>query len=236
MFRLTTLADRLALASWLVLGGLVAPAAAAEIGWLTDVGKALTRAQSEGRPVFVDIWAVWCVPCAQLDRTTYRAPAVIELASRFVPLKVDNDAQTTFVQAHRIDAWPTLLFLDGDGKELTRVEGYVTASELEPTLRHLADGYSGYRTGMAREATPTQRLVAASYLDKAGNGPGAVALLERSIKAEKTAGRREPLELGLARLHLGLGNLKAATRLLERLRQSADPEIRAAAEASQTLH
>lgn len=46
--------------------------------------------------LFVDIVADWCIPCREMDKTTYRDGTVAEiLNTRFHPVRLDQDSKDT---------------------------------------------------------------------------------------------------------------------------------------------
>jgi len=210
-----------------------APAAAEEpaggITWIESFAPALERAAEQTRPILVDVWAVWCVPCKEMDETTYRDARVVELAAGFVPLKIDADVATSFVERYRVDAFPTLLFLDGRGREISRWRGAITAGPLAGLLERVGGGYAAYLGARESTADPEAALVVADYLEGAGNGAGAAAHLERALKALRNAepAVRERLELRLGDAQAADGEWKAACKTYEGLADGAgQPEIR----------
>ena len=93
------------------------------------------RAQSEGKLVFVDVWAAWCGPCKLLDSTTWKDRSVIDLLSaRTIAIKINADQDSAFVEKYKVEALPTLLVLKPDGSEVTRVVGYVDAAGFQARL------------------------------------------------------------------------------------------------------
>lgn len=61
-----------------------------------DYSEALSSAKSDGKMLFVDIVADWCLPCREMDRTTYRDKSVAGiLNSRFHPVRLDQGARDT---------------------------------------------------------------------------------------------------------------------------------------------
>ena len=90
--------------------------------WEVYSHEAFARASMTGRPILIDFYADWCLPCRELDRFTFSDPAVLEEARRFVMLKAD----LTQFESHQVGeirdrfnvlGVPTLVFLDGRGEE-----------------------------------------------------------------------------------------------------------------------
>jgi len=199
------------------------------IAWIESFAPALQRAEEQGRPVLVDVWAVWCVPCKEMEETTYRDSRVVELTAGFVPLKIDADVATSFVERYRVDAFPTLLFLDGRGREIARWRGAIAAEPLAGLLERIGDGYAGYLDGLERVSDPEAALAVAGYLQAAGNPPGAAGHLEEALKALRKSepAVRERLELRLGEALAAGGEWKAACKTYQRLADQAErPEIR----------
>lgn len=102
----------------------------------------LEQARAEGRPVILDFYADWCVPCHELDRITFTHPDVLRHAGRFVTLKVDltrsdSEAVAALQKRFRVEGVPTVIFLAPDGTEVpeTRVVGFVPGPEFAALAR-----------------------------------------------------------------------------------------------------
>ncbi|MBC7565839.1 MAG: thioredoxin family protein [Pedobacter sp.] len=94
---------------------------------------ALKKAKAENKYIFVDAYAVWCGPCKLLKATTFKNHEVADLFNKnFVNLSLDMEKGEGIKLAEKwgIEAYPTLLVLDSNGKVITGNVGYVTAKEL----------------------------------------------------------------------------------------------------------
>lgn len=111
--------------------------------WEPYASEKINLAKKSEKPVIIDFYADWCIPCHELDRYTYSNPKVIQALEPFVRLKVDVTNPNTREAMESIERFevlgvPTILFLDSNGKEVqrSRITGYVAAAEflkiLEP--------------------------------------------------------------------------------------------------------
>lgn len=83
---------------------------------------ALAEASAAGRPVVIDFFADWCLPCKELEKFTFTDPQVRKALDGWVLLKADlTKSASPEVAALRtkwsIQGVPTIVFLGPDGKE-----------------------------------------------------------------------------------------------------------------------
>lgn len=101
------------------------------LNWHTDLDSAFNEAKQTNKPIFVDFYTTWCTYCKQLDETTLSDPNVQEkLSQNYVVAKIDADKYSEIASSYKIYGYPTLLFLDSNGGEMKRIEGYVDPNTL----------------------------------------------------------------------------------------------------------
>lgn len=100
-----------------------------KVAWRTDLGKALTLAESQNKSVVIDFYADWCGPCRQMTRTTFQDDRVVQRLKGVIPVKIDTDVQRDVALRYRIAAMPTTVILSPTGQLLARQVGYLNARD-----------------------------------------------------------------------------------------------------------
>jgi thiol:disulfide interchange protein DsbD len=115
------------------------------LSWEKYSDEKLEAARAQSRPVMIDFYADWCIPCLELDRRTFTSPQVIEAASGLVRLKVDltrfdSPESEALRREYNIVGVPTIVFLKSDGEEASgaRVVGYLPPEDFAQRIRNVA--------------------------------------------------------------------------------------------------
>src|SRR5262249_31934973 len=164
----------------------------------------------KGKPLLIDFGTENCMWCKQLDRTTFRDPAVVQILSdRFILLKVDAEREANLTQALRIQNFPTLILAAPDGKILGMIEGYQEAPRLIEHLNRTLNAVAS-PDWMARDLHDATRAAAASEYARA------VALLKTIVED----GKDRPVQVKARQLLQELE--QQASARLARVRQMQD--------------
>jgi protein disulfide-isomerase len=121
----------------LTLGLALVQAGAAELVWQTDLAKAQATAKAEKKLVLIDFTGSnWCPPCKMLDRDVFRTPEFAAYAQKNLVLvkadfpkpnrlpKEQREANDKLAARFNVEYFPTLVLLDGAGKEVGRSVSY----------------------------------------------------------------------------------------------------------------
>jgi uncharacterized protein YyaL (SSP411 family) len=95
------------------------------VQWHPWGSEAFKRAQSENKPILLDIGAVWCHWCHVMDRESYEDAELARVINdHFVPVKVDRDERPDVDARYQAavsaisgqGGWPLTAFLTPDGR------------------------------------------------------------------------------------------------------------------------
>lgn len=106
----------------------------------------LAQAKSENKIIFMDAYATWCGPCKMMAKNVFTDEAVVSYyEATFVNAKIDmeNGEGPELAELYGVRAYPTLLFIDGNGELVHRAVGYHEAEQFielgktanDPSLR-----------------------------------------------------------------------------------------------------
>ena len=136
------------------------------IDWHEWGDAAFARAQSEDKPILLDIGAVWCHWCHVIDRESYENPEIAKIINEhFVAVKVDRDERPDVDSRYQSavsaisgqGGWPLTGFLLSDGKPFFGGTYFPPEDQMgRPGFRRIllavADSYRNKRAELERAA------------------------------------------------------------------------------------
>ncbi|TDQ08115.1 thioredoxin-like protein [Pedobacter metabolipauper] len=94
--------------------------------------EVLLKAKAANKKVFVDVYTTWCGPCKWMDAEVFNKKEVADYYnSTFINVKVDAEKGwgTAFAKTEGVDAYPTYLFFDQNGKVIYNAKGSMPVSK-----------------------------------------------------------------------------------------------------------
>jgi thioredoxin-related protein len=95
--------------------------------------KILNEANKQNKFIFIDIYAAWCGPCNGWMKNIFQNARVSEKFNKtFLNYKVDGDSfeGVNVGIIHRVESYPTYLFVAPNGKVIHRIEGTISPEGL----------------------------------------------------------------------------------------------------------
>ncbi len=132
----------------------LAPGAHAAVKWSDEsYEQILSRAKKENKYVFIDFFTTWCGPCKRMDEMTFTDAKVGELLNSMIPADWDAEKEPwqAVAKKYKVSAYPTLLVIGPDGKEVDRHLGFLEPAEFIEVI-------DGYRNGVGTVAALEKEL------------------------------------------------------------------------------
>lgn len=113
-----------------------------DVKGLDALRREVALAASSGQPVFVDVYADWCISCKVMERRVFPRAEIAASLSRFRLVRADvteNDpSQQALLLQYDLFGPPSFLFFDRNGRERPefRIQGEIDAEALDSHLTH----------------------------------------------------------------------------------------------------
>lgn len=95
--------------------------------------EALKLAKKEKKNIFLDAYASWCGPCKMLKKNIFTQKEVGDFYnSNFINMAIDMEQGEgpQLAQKYKVQAYPTLLFINHKGEVIGSALGYHQADEI----------------------------------------------------------------------------------------------------------
>ncbi len=106
------------------------------ISWQEDISAAIREAVAEDKPVLLYFYSQRCDTCNAMEEAFEDARIRVH-AGELIFVKLDLEKESRFAALHGISTAPALLLLNSTGKELAKIEGELSAQELDEMLREV---------------------------------------------------------------------------------------------------
>lgn len=101
------------------------------VKWEHTLEAAKKRAKAEKKVIFMDLWAEWCGPCQYLKKQVFPTAEAQAALATVVPFDAlvqtqdqkDIPENAKLAEQYGLNAFPTLILIDADGKEIRRQVG-----------------------------------------------------------------------------------------------------------------
>lgn len=107
-----------------------------------SLDEAITKAKSEDKYIFIDVYTTWCGPCKKLDKETFQDSEVGDYVnSNFIPVKWDAESEEheSEAKSFSVRSFPTMLYLDSSGNLASRQTGFQGKNQLLEFAENLLD-------------------------------------------------------------------------------------------------
>ncbi len=126
--------------------------------------EAKLQAKQSGKAIFMDVYAVWCIPCKQFEKTVFTDKEVgTKFNTSFINLKVDAEKPEGRIIAkmYEVGGYPTGIFINSEGELLAKFEGVLPKSNFmlyaDNALKMQEDPH-GYEKALSKYAADKQNL------------------------------------------------------------------------------
>ena len=125
----------------------------------TTLDEAFKIAKKENKLIFVDCYTTWCSPCKRLSLSVFPDKSVGDVFNKdFISIKKDMETEEgkEIAKKYDVHSYPTLLWLDGEGKIQHRVIGLLSVEELLSAAELALDGDNNW-VGLSRRYEAGER-------------------------------------------------------------------------------
>ncbi|WAC41048.1 thioredoxin family protein [Pedobacter sp. SL55] len=100
--------------------------------------EALLKSKKENKPIFVDCYTTWCIPCKRMEADVFTLDSVADFHNQnFINIKVDMEKGEgpDLRKTYTVEAYPSYLIVDADGKVKNKYVGGMAAKDFLANAR-----------------------------------------------------------------------------------------------------
>jgi len=97
-----------------------------------DWKELLAASKESGKPIFVDVYTDWCIPCKKMEKEVFVLPEVAKFYNdNFIAyrLNAEKNEGSHLASRYQVKAYPTWLFLNADETLRSRSTDYLPAEQ-----------------------------------------------------------------------------------------------------------
>jgi uncharacterized protein len=167
------------------------------VDWREWGEAAFEQARAAGKPILLDIGAVWCHWCHVIDRESYENPEIAAMINQFyIPVKVDRDErpdvdsryQSAISAISGQGGWPLTAFLTPDGKPFFGgtyfpPEDAMGRPGFKRILLGVADAFKSRRAEVESSAKALEQAVAKAEVFRTARGDFDAGVVDSVIES-----------------------------------------------------
>lgn len=158
------------------VAALVAAVSMADIKWVGSHAAAVKQAKASKKLVMIEFYAKWDLDgnrsaawSGRMENDTFAQPAVQKTIAKFVPVRLDVEKEgKALAQKYTVTKYPTILFLDANGADMGRIDGYEQADEFNKHAETFLKDYNreaGLRAKLAKSPRDLDTITALGVME-----------------------------------------------------------------------
>ena len=187
----------------------------------TDMEEAQKVAASADKPLVIDFYSDTCPWCRKLDTVLADEKAVAFFTSEMVLVKLNGKEDTALSKSYHVSAYPTVVLLGTDGKEIDRIVGYRAVDVLLQTLTDYTNGIGTMDDKLAQyEKEPNRDLayeIAEKYQDRGSSDEAREWFNNVIAGGEPTDSVSGECRMAIARMYRSDGDSEASKKEFEQI-------------------
>lgn len=111
-----------------------------DVSFHTSIESGINEAKNQSKPVFLYFRSQTCYWCLVFEKESLSDSTIKELLDKeFILISVDTFKQKNVAQNLNVRSTPYMIFFDKDGKEISRIPGYIPKDEFLVKLNEILE-------------------------------------------------------------------------------------------------